>query len=485
MQTATAIYEGYLAYSPTPEEVSIAGPAGTALPPTSLPDTGGDPVGTLMPTALPPTGSSTPPPTATAMASPDPNIVPTSVAGMGPMTGTPTPFGSVGGQGEQFPSPTPTPASLPDLIPLNAGEIDDNADWDRYLEYRINFLRRYGNQVIDVDVTGRERIRVVDADGFPVLGAMVQVFVADQQQNQLVAEMRTYATGETLFFPNARQDTRQIDTFLVQVTKGGEQAEFTLRRREKLVHEVVLGQTRTQQDQDRLDVLFLLDSTSSMTDEIFQLQSNILHISSEIDDLPGDVDVRYGLVAYRDWGNFEYVTRAHDFTPVVAAFQTDLNRVEANSGDNNFDWPEALNESLHLALHDLSWRGEDTVKLVFLVSDARPHLDHPEETHIYTDEMVFAAQQGIKIHPIASSGLEPPGEYIFRQIAQYTMGRFIFLTYESSQPGAPGDLRRDLDVGDPDTQSQGAEGDYSVERLDELVLRLITDELAALHADNA
>jgi hypothetical protein len=224
-----------------------------------------------------------------------------------------------------------------------------------------------------------------------------------------------------------------------------------------------------------LDVLFLIDSTGSMSDEIEQLQSNILHISEQIAALPGAVDVRYGLVAYRDRGD-EYVTRLHDFTPDVAAFQIDLNGLRAGGGG---DTPESLNEGLRRALHDVTWRGEDAVKLVFLVADAAPHLDYPQD-YDYAEEMVFAAQQGIKIHPIASSGLDETGEFIFRQIAQYTLGHFIFLTYEGGQAGVAGDSRPDLHVGEPSDPETQVSGDYTVEQLDDLVLRLITDELAAL-----
>jgi hypothetical protein len=123
------------------------------------------------------------------------------------------------------------------------------------------------------------------------------------------------------------------------------------------------------------------------------------------------------------------------------------------------------------------------VQLIFLVADAQPHLDYQQD-YDYAQEMVIAAQNGIKIHPIASSGLQPAGEFIFRQIAQYTMGHFIFLTYDNSVPGTPGSGREDLNVGDPDDPSTVEDdGDYTVEQLDDLVLRLITDELVALRGD--
>ncbi len=483
--------------TPRPGSIGLDDIIGTA---TALADSLG-PAGTatLMPAGGAPTitASPTPLPTATARETgipEDPAIVATSVVLMSPVPGTmtlmPTPTSPPLGSpmplpteepppdnDQQQPTPTPVPA-VPEIIPLSAGEIDDNAEWDRYLEYRQNFLAQYSNQVIDIDVTERERIHVTDSAGLPVLGALVQVYV----NNQIVAEMRTYATGETLFFPNARADTRNEQSFFVTVTKGNSRAEFTLNRGQRSVHEVVLDAASMSRDNPELDVLFLMDTTASMGDEIAQLQNNITHIAAQIDALPGDVDTRYGLVTYRDYpvpGDLMAIT---DFTSDVGVFQTALNAAYAD-GTNNPDWDEALNEAMYTSLHDLSWRGDDTIKLVFLVADARPHINHPQETHIYSEELVFAALQGVKIHPIASSGLEPPGEFIFRQIAQYTMGHFVFLTYEGGQPGTPGDTRPDLNVGQPDNPEMQQEGDYTVEQLDELVLRLITDELAALRGE--
>jgi hypothetical protein len=275
-----------------------------------------------------------------------------------------------------------------------------------------------------------------------------------------------------LFFPNAKPESIDAQSFHVVVEKDNASAEFTLNPSAGFVWDVVLDGVQIPRDAVQLDVLFLLDSTGSMGDEILQLQNNILHISSEVDAL-GGVDVRYGLVTYRDRGD-DYITQNYGFTLDVGAFQVNLNRISAGGGG---DGPESVNEALHVAVQDVDWRGGDTVQLIFLVADARPHLDYAQD-YDYAEEMVIAAQSGIKIHSLASSGLEPAGEFIFRQIAQYTMGHFIFLTYEDSVPGTAGVDRDDLSVGDPDDPAD--QGDYTVEQLDELVLRLITDELAAL-----
>lgn len=125
--------------------------------------------------------------------------------------------------------PPAQPTALPDfsqvqLQPLKAGEIDDNADWDTYTLYRRNFLELYSGLVIDVDITGRQVIKVVDGSGRPILGATVQVYYG----TQLISETRTYATGMTLFFPNAKPEFQRMDTFRVVVSKNGVTTEATL-----------------------------------------------------------------------------------------------------------------------------------------------------------------------------------------------------------------------------------------------------------------
>jgi hypothetical protein len=200
-----------------------------------------------------------------------------------------------------------------------------------------------------------------------------------------------------------------------------------------------------------------------MGDEISQLKENIRAISAQIDALPTQPDVRFGLVTYRDRGD-AYVTQAFDFTPSVEQFAEILAAVEADGGG---DYPEDLNEGLSQAIHNVEWRVDGTVSLIFLVADAPPHLDYGQENH-YAFEMLGAVQRGVKIYPIASSGLDEQGEYVFRQLAQFTGGRFIFLTYGAEGPGSTG-TETDLNV-----------SDYPVSSLDQLVVRIVEEELAYL-----
>lgn len=100
------------------------------------------------------------------------------------------------------------------LDPMNAGEIDDNAEWDTYTEFRRNYITSFGAWTVsDFDVSGRRIIKVVDALGKPILGAHVVVYM-DQLK---VSNTYTYATGMTLFFPNAMEETKRRDEFQISV----------------------------------------------------------------------------------------------------------------------------------------------------------------------------------------------------------------------------------------------------------------------------
>jgi hypothetical protein len=200
-----------------------------------------------------------------------------------------------------------------------------------------------------------------------------------------------------------------------------------------------------------------------MGDEIAQIQQTIASIAERIDDLEPRPELRFGLVSYRDRGD-EYVTRVSDFTPDVTYFHQLLMSTSAAGGG---DEPEALNEALHAAVQRVSW-ADNAVRLVFLVADAPPHLDYQQD-YDYVNEARAAVAQGVKIYPIAASNSGDQAEYIFRQIAQQTLARFIFLTYQPGQnSGAPGDTT--THSVDPDA--------FTVERLDDLVVQVVERELA-------
>jgi hypothetical protein len=367
-----------------------------------------------------------------------PVTLPTAMPSAVPFA-TPTPYGEVAQQ--QKPE-------------VRAGEVDDNEKWREYLEYRRDY---HGPFVHDVDITERYIITALDRENQPILDASVTIW--DGQYK--LWEARTFASGQTLFFPRSLS-SMQSQNYVVSVNKDGFAYTFEMSRGQQENWVIKLDPYTSQRSRVNLDILFLLDSTGSMNDEISALQSSMLSIADQIDHLRPSPDLRFGLVTYRDRGD-EYVVAKVDFTDHVSAFSDQLSQVRASGGG---DYPESLNEALHASIYEMDWREEDTIRLIFLVADAPPHLDYGQDFD-YAQEMAVALANGIKIFPIAASGTDDQAEYIFRQMAQFTQARFIFLTYEG--PGSGGE------PGDVGTMNVGS---YGVQDLDDLVIRLVEDELS-------
>ncbi len=333
---------------------------------------------------------------------------------------------------------------------LSAGEVNDNERWDEYLQYRSEYAFLH---VHDVDISERYIITVTDSAGLPLPNTRVTVSAGDVQ----LFQANTYADGRTLFFPRAFAASDDALGFTVVVERDGARQQVEVPRGGPTDWPITLDIERTEYDGVPLDILFLLDATGSMADEIEQIKDTLLSIASRISELPSQPDLRFGMVAYRDRGD-AFVTRVYDFEPDANTFLNTIRSVVADGGGDN---PESLNEAIHEAVHEPQWRLDEGIRLMFLIADAPPHLDYAND-YSYAQEMMQAHNRAIKTFAIASSGLDAQGEYIFRQIAQHTMGRFIFIVY-----GGGGTTPHNV-------------GQYTVERLDDLVVSLVQQELAHL-----
>lgn len=119
----------------------------------------------------------------------------------------------------------------------------------------------------------------------------------------------------------------------------------------------------------RLDLVFCVDLTSSMTAFISQARAHVRRILESLAALP-DLDLSVALVGYRDHG-FPEVLELHPFTRDVSALAAALERAQVVSHPSNTDSAEAVFTALDAALH-LPWR-QGAFRVVVLVGDAPPH----------------------------------------------------------------------------------------------------------------
>ena len=146
----------------------------------------------------------------------------------------------------------------------------------------------------------------------------------------------------------------------------------------------------------RVEVVFVLDTTGSMSGLINAAQEKIWSIASTLAQAQQAPEISMGLVAYRDRGD-AYVTQVIDLNRDLDSMYAKLMDFAADGGG---DGPEAVNEALEAAIHRMSWsQDQSTYKVVFLVGDAPPHMDYQDDVK-YPQVVAAAAAKGIVVNTI-------------------------------------------------------------------------------------
>ncbi len=207
-----------------------------------------------------------------------------------------------------------------------------------------------------------------------------------------------------------------------------------------------------------LDLMLTVDTTGSMRDELQYLQKELEDVIARIAEASDDVlSINVSVNFYRDTGD-AYVVRPFEFTGDIDEAIKQLNDQNASGGG---DYPEAVHTALESSIDEHQWR-ENAVKLLFLVLDAPPHSEkelagiNAQLTQTVTD----AAEQGIRIIPVASSGVDTETEFLMRSYAVMTGGTYIFLTNHSG-------------VGNDHLEP--TIGEYQVEALNDCLVRVIKE----------
>lgn len=211
---------------------------------------------------------------------------------------------------------------------------------------------------------------------------------------------------------------------------------------------------RPQERIKNLDVMFMVDATGSMGDEIDYLKSELEDIIGRL-DTDNDINTRTGLVFYRDRGD-EYIVRDFGFDSNLMNVKRNLSKQFASGGG---DFEEAVEEAMENAIYQQRWTTEgNSTKLMFMILDAPPHHDAAKVKSLQRS-VKEAAAKGIALIPVVASGIDKNTEFLMRFMALSTNGTYVFLTDDSS-------------IGN--SHLKPTVGNYKVEHLNKLLSRLIT-----------
>ena len=278
----------------------------------------------------------------------------------------------------------------------------------------------------------------VTSNDCPVVGANVYLL----SENKQIYSAVTDSTGTAFVFG----DGDRIEAESGQYVASAEVAEG--------VTEISLDSYLSCVDE--LEIMFVVDTTGSMGDELSflcdELSGIVTRVSSSL-----NCKIRLGLLFYRDKGD-NYVTRKFDFVEVNSSkgLNTVIKNINAQSSSGGGDYPEAVDRALKEAV-EMNWHTNSKTRLLFHILDA-PYHDEQENQSVFANAVHKAAEKGIRIIPVAASGLDTIGQYIKRSAALLTRGTYTFLTDDSG-------------IGNP--HELPAVGEFTVEYLSDLMVRLI------------
>ncbi|KFA86903.1 VWA domain-containing protein [Archangium violaceum] len=176
--------------------------------------------------------------------------------------------------------------------------------------------------------------------------------------------------------------------------------------------------SQQQQMRPRIDVVFVLDTTGSMSGLIEGAKQKIFSIASRIAQGKPTPRVRVGLVAYRDVGD-AYVTKRYELTEDLDGLFTHLRKLQADGGG---DTPEHVGRGLGEAVSKLSWdQSRETMKLIFLVGDAPPAQRNDDWN--FKHWVKRAAEKHIVVNTVRCGG-DPETETHWKLAAKTTDGRY-------------------------------------------------------------
>ncbi len=175
-----------------------------------------------------------------------------------------------------------------------------------------------------------------------------------------------------------------------------------------------------QQQAKKIELVFALDTTGSMSGLIDAAKEKIWSIATNMAQAQSNPEIKVGLVAFRDRGD-EYVTRVINLSSDLDSVYSQLMDFKADGGG---DGPESVNQALYDAVHKITWsQDQSTYKAIFLVGDAPPHMDYQDDVK-FPATIARASVKGILVNTI-QCGADGNTTVHWKQMASLGQGDFF------------------------------------------------------------
>ena len=334
-----------------------------------------------------------------------------------------------------------------DPLTLTAGRWDDNQNWPFFSN--LVSAEKIAFPAYGLDPRNRIKVTLVGNDGKPVAGKTV---VIRDESNEILWTAKANKDGVAYLFVRDGKEAVSVESEGVKQdiaeSKPDESGQGTTGSRADK-NDITLNVSSASQSIDGMQIMFIIDTTGSMSDELAYMQKDFASIAREV----GNDGIEWSVNFYRDDGD-DYVTETHHFTGDTSHVSEVLLGATAEGGG---DMPEAVDQILKETIQDNdAWR-DNSSKLAFMIFDAPPHQDSVDKVQ---EAVNSAASKGIKIVPVVASNSERDTELFGRALAIETGAPYVFLTDDSG-------------VGD--SHLEPIIGDYEVKKLHDIIVDIIKE----------
>ncbi|MPL95771.1 hypothetical protein SDC9_41943 [bioreactor metagenome] len=340
---------------------------------------------------------------------------------------------------------------------LTAGEVNDFTKWKLWEDINTTDLASYNNQW-KLYPENRFVVQVTNEKKLPVHNATA---VLMDESGSVVWSARTDNTGKAELWAGLF-DNKAEKKYSINVIYDNKS--YPIKKAESFQNGINFIELPVKCSEEKnVDIAFMIDATGSMGDEIAYLQSELSDVVERVkDSLPGN-NIRLAIVFYRDMGD-AYVVIHKDFTSNIPEA---IKYLRSNGAGGGGDYPEAVDSALFVSVNELSWSEDAVARILFPVLDAPPHETQQVINNLH-NTIPRAASKGIRITPLACSGVNKSTEYLLRSMALATNGTYVFLTDHSG-------------IGNPHIAP--TTDDYKVEKLNDALVRIIVSFSEAPECD--
>lgn len=330
---------------------------------------------------------------------------------------------------------------------VTAGEWNDLENWNFWKELlnqntyfeHIDYWGFYTKNRVSVKVTN---------NGNPLINTEVVI----KHNTEEVWKSKTDVFGNSELWINLfnNENVNNLEEFKLYI--NGEENSTPLKLIEDGVVEIELS-SNSSNASNTIELAFIVDATGSMSDELEFLKDDLKDVIQRVKQNNSALDIYTGTVFYRDIQD-EYLVKHSSFTNQIDETLSFINNQFAGGGG---DYPEAVHTALNEALVQLQWSTNSKNRIAFLLLDAPPH--YTTEVVENLKELITSyAAMGINIIPITASGIDKETEFLMRFFSVVTNGTYVFITNDSGIGG---------------NHIEASVGEYEVEQLNDLLVRLI------------